>query len=607
MKPWMGIALVVPALSLGLGGACGGGFAGDDDDDINFPDANAPYCVMQAEVTPFAPEAPETIVVTATITKVGGLSGLETFDWSVRFGGAEVPFMETAADGHRIQFEADAAGTYPLELNGAVGGESCSVYTTSINVRDPNANENTYRLVLVPRPSQPAPPQVQTVTIPGGANFDIGDRDLASGLAITGTLEGPAATAITGYLRATHNDPVLAIPREAFAGAGGAYQLRLTAGDYDVLVIPTDNAIAPVRYLAVAAAGLTGTLTVPAADTITGTVLRDDGSPIEGARVALTIAGVPSSIATTDATGAFSVAARAGGATALTVVPPDGSLPQLELAAASGLVAAPGTPIAIRYAAGTGARTESFTVVATDGSTPTPGATVDFLARSVAAAGTVTPEGGSAFAATGSARVTATADGAGAIGPLQLLPAVYDVVATPPLGSAAGEAPQMLALDLTTGTPAPASIGLAAPATVRAAIDATAVGDRVTAVPRGVLAAAQSATVESTVTSPGRIELELVGGGAYDMIVRSHPPLHIPVTAPASGAEVDLEAISVPDSIVITGRVQSVDIAGGVSGVTVMLLCEDCAGPDALVPVAETVSGAGGAFSLYVPDPGTTE
>ena len=40
-------------------------------------------------------------------------------------------------------------------------------------------------------------------------------------------------------------------------------------------------------------------------------------------------------------------------------------------------------------------------------------------------------------------------------------------------------------------------------------------------------------------------------------------------------------------------------------GVTVVLLCRDCEGAAASIPLAETVTGIGGAFTWRLEDPGT--
>ncbi len=612
-RPW------ILALALVAASGCASSGDGDDDDIIVFPDASTgspdgappPYCSMSFGTSPLAPEAPATVTVTGFADKFG-VFGLEVFSWSVTRGGGEIVWTSIDPDDRIITFEADVAGPYRINLEGTVGVDTCLGATRMINVAEPAAASVSYRLLLVPPPQLPAPPQVQTVTVQGGADYDLGDRNLEGGLALSGAVIGPGDVPVAGYLRATYaTDPVLAIPRETFAGAAGAFTIRLLPGSYDVLIVPSGSAVAPQRYIGVTTAVLDGTISVPAADTVTGSVLLSDGTALAGVRVALRIDGIPSTIATTDVTGSFSLLARTGGPTAVTVVPLDGTLPQLDLAAGAGLVAAVGTPLEIRYAAGTGTLPHSFTAVASDGTTPVPGATVTFIARDIPAAGTVTPQGGSALIAVGSGTVVVTADGAGAVGPVLLLPAVYDVVVAPPLGSSGADASHIVTVDLTSGTP-PTSVALAAPAKVLGTVTSLAIGDRVTAVPRGLLARAGAPTVEAVIADPtAAFELDLIGGGVYDVTIHARPeirraPVRLSVTAPAPGVTLDLATIDLPAAIKITGVVDS-SFAGGVSGVTVALLCDDCTGPDAVVPIAETVSGTGGAFTLLVADPGTSK
>jgi len=607
MRRWLW--LCVFGLAIGCGAS---GVGDDDDDDVVLPDGGPPACDMGASVSPTAPRAPATIVVTGAIDK-RGLFGLESFSWAVDRNGTPVETTPRDPAASEIEFEAPTAGPYRIIVSGDVGGSSCAQYSTTVNVTDPAANDETYRLALVPRADQPAPPQLQLVTIAGGADFDIGPRNLGSGLAVSGTLRAPGGAATAGYLRAVATaEPVLAIPRETFAGVDGSFQLRLLPGAYDVLVVADGTGIAPAMLLGIEAAALSGVLDVPTADTLSGTVVRADDSPVSGARVALTIDGVPSTIGITDGVGAFTVLAHAGGATALTVVPADTSLPQLDVPASAGWVAAPETSLAIRYGAGTAARAESFTLVASDGATAVPGASVTFIARPVVAAGTLTPAAGTPMDADATARVTATADGAGAVGPLSLPPAVYDVVVGPPAGSAGADVASLAVVDLMSAAPALSSLSLAAPAHVGVSAPLAPLGTRVTAVPRGMLARAAAATVETATAALGRIDLDLVGAGEYDVTIHTpagygRAPVLFAVTAPAAGAVLELDPIALPDAIAITGSVQSPDIAGGVSGVTVLLLCGDCTGAAATVPIAKTVSGSGGAFTLLVPDPGTSE
>lgn len=608
MRAWLAIAALTGAALIGAG--CGAdGYADDDDDDAT--DAGASACEVSFSFSPQSPRAPTTVVATGTIDGSGGV-GLESYVWTVMRGDTPIETSPRNADESEIEFDAAVAGPYFILLEGNVDGQACAPYSTTINVTDANANEVDFRLALIPPDGVAAPAQRQLVRVPGGADFDLGPRTLDSGLAVAGVLQ--ASSGVTaGYLRVVPTaEPALAMPSEVFASAAGEFSLRLLAGAYDVLVVPDGDAIAPALLRGIEATALTGALSVPDSQRVTGTVVRADDSPVVGARVALTVAGVPSTIGLTDDSGAFEVRAHTGGATAVSVVVPDGSLPGLELDAAAGLVADPDTALTIRYVAGAAARSETFALLASDDSTPVVGARVTLLARPIAAAGTVTPGAAAALDAVGSARGDATAGVGGQVGPLSLPPAVYDVVVAPPLDGAGDDVARLTTVDLTGAAPALTSLALAPPATVGAAAAGVPAGTRVTAVPTGLLARAGAPSVETATTNADRVELSLVGGGEYEITLHlsaasGRAPTRFLATAPAAGASLELAAVEVPDAISITGRVVSPDIAGGVGGVAVWLLCGDCAGPAASVPIAEAVSAADGAFTLRIPDPGTAE
>ncbi len=601
---------VVAALAAALAGACGATDAAGDDDDGNVPDAGVGSCDMTVSITPPIPVAPVSIVVTGAIDRTD-LAGLERYRWTVTRSGAPVKFTLRDPDAREIEFVAGEPGPYEVRLDGDLDGITCGQAERDINVRDPAAQDVAYRLKLIPPAGIAAPPQLQTVTIPSLADFELEDLTLAAGMPIAGSVVDATAAGVPGYVRLTPvGDPALSTPTEAFPGADGAYSTRVVGGDYDVLVVPVSAGIAPAEFRALPASGLNASLTMTSGDVVTGSVLDSDGAPIAGARVAMTVGGVPSTIATTAPNGSFSLLARVGGgaATAVSVTAPDGGASRLELAADAGFVAAVGEPVVIQLAAVASARTETFAIVDSDGATPVPGATATFIARPVAVSGTLTA-GGSPFTATGHARVVATADGTGNTGPVSLPPAIYDVVVSPPAGASTTGATSLSVVDLTAG-PAPTQLSLALPATLRGLFDVNARA-MVTAVPRGPLAVAAAPTVQ-TVAETGTFELALVGGGNYEITVRPAPGLpiagaRVDATAPAPGAVVDVPAIALPAARVVTGVVESPDVAGGVSGVTLALLCGNCTGPAAVVPIAEAVSRADGSFEMRIPDPGAKD
>lgn len=570
--------------------SCGADFAGDDDGTT--PDAGIPGCEVFADFDPALPVAPATVIGEATITTSGDLFGTREITWVVEPpAGPSFEPEPLDAGNTRVSFAAAAPGIYEVHVFASIGGVDCDDYEWGLNVSD--GTETAFVLHALPSPEHAAPPQQLDLRVTG-PEFSL-DLALSAGVAVTANAGAPA------YLRATDR-AAAGLAVEGFADAAGDFALRLRpTATYDLLIVPEGNAIAPALLTELSTGQITGTLDLATADTVTGVVLDAAGDPVAGARVALSVGGVPSTVATTDAAGAFALQARLDGAllggVAVTVAPAGGALPTLELPASAGLTLAPGEPLTIRYAPGTAARTESFTVV-TSTAAAAPGARVHFAARSIAAAGTVAAGATAPLDAPGTARVDAVADGAGALPALALPPAVYDVAVIPADAATAAEPGAVAVLDLTAGAPAPAALALAAPAPITGTLSPSLSNMRVVAVPRGAAARAGAATLQTTATG-GVFTLPAVAGADYDLVI--DPPLgssraraRATATAPAT-----LTDIAIPEGLELSG---TVTVGGAPApGVYLMFLCAACTGPDAALPVAEALSGAGGSYRVRLP------
>ncbi|HUH06014.1 MAG TPA: carboxypeptidase-like regulatory domain-containing protein [Kofleriaceae bacterium] len=592
MMRWMAALLVLAG--------CGGGDVGN-----NNPDATVSRCEMQIGYSPSSPEIGVTIDLDGSIFK-DGVSGQDTFDWRVYPPTGSVTLMERDPfDNSKWSFAPAVAGPHQIELRGEVGGLSCTDELISINVLTPGAATKRYRFRFIPAAGDNAPIQERSYEIPGGAAFDLQTIGLDGGVPITGIVRDSGAVPIAAYLRFTlvGGDGT---PVEAFSDQTGTYVARLSSAAYDVLVVPTDpnasGALFPNRV-----SGTLNDLTLPVAATVSGTVLDGGGQPIAGAQVSLRVGGVPSSLGTTDATGSWAVKAVTGAATALTVTPPDGSgLPRLELPPGAGLIAASASPLTIRYSASLTSRALGFGVRDTDTTTPLPGAGVTLVMRSIANAGTVTPQGGSALAASGELRLTATADGAGDIAGLAVPEADYDVILRP----AGGGLVTVSTIEVTAGQPSPTALSLLAPGTIVGRIlDGTQgqEGIRVIASPRALLASEAGAAAMASSGADGGFALPVVGDGLYDLTLQ---PLTsslararvIGVTAPAGGEMSALMDVPLERAISVRGRV-ALPGANGSAGITVLVLCDGCTGLAATMPIADDVSVAGGYFDVAIPDP----
>ncbi len=592
------------ALACWLALGCGG--AGSDG---NYPDAGPGTCDLKFSVSPVDPVAPTTFVASASVARSDFYVGVETFSWSASFGGNDVAVTARDADGRQVEIAASAAGTYRVVLSGSVGDRACTDALEMINVRQPGANAGLFRLRMYPAAGQGAPVQQRVVEIAGGADFALGTISLETGVPVAGTVRTAAGDALPAFLRLDKNGALGWPARELFADATGAFSTRVASGTYDVLVVPTSAGVAPALITAATVTELSS-IQLTTGVVVDGTVVDGSGTAMEGASVSLRAGGVPSTIATTTAGGAFTLLAQPGSA-AVVVRPPGASgLPRLVLGPSAGFVVASGSALAVSYATTT-VRAFDLDVTAADGTTAAPGAQVTFVARSIASAGTITPAGGSLLVAAGEYRITISADGAGTLTGVRLPEAVYDVIIAQPSGS---DTTLLASIDLTAGMSPPTRISLASAGTVRGVVrDTLGTGlasVRVIATPRGLLAGVPGAASSALTDADGQYSLSLVAGGDYALTLvpsqRNYGRQALTVTAPAAGSMVTMAPVALPDAIEVTGDVTIPGVAGA-SGVYLQLLCYDCVGAAATAPVAEAVSDASGRFSLSVPDPGTGE
>ena len=600
---------VVVAAALG---ACGGA------DDAGTTDGGGGdagvFCQSSVSLAPMMPTAPAVIVATGSIS--GPASGQNGFEWSVRKEGD--PSFDPMAMGDgtsTLTVSAPTDGLYTVTLFGDRGGTTCSSGSAQVNVLDDGAGSAFYRLRVVPGPSLGAPIQEHVRQVSGSTSttFSVGGIALDSGFHIVGELRDSSNAPVAAYLRFTGIGDIDPMATETFSSALGVYDVRLGAGTYDVLMVPQDNSLAPVELTGIAVNNLSGLFVTPASP-INGSVLDPSGAAIMGATVSLRIDGVPTTIATTDPAGAFSVLGHVGGTTTIHVVPPASSgLPTLDLDASANLVAAEGEALAIQYASTLTSRTLSAPVRMKDGVTPAPDARVTFVARSLAGAGSVSPGGAAALPMRGSRRATAVADGAGDLPPTPLPDAIYDVIVEPAAGAPAAEGVSLAMVDLQLAMPNPPMISLASWATISgAAIDGAALGldaIRVTAIPTGLLAGTTTAAASAT-TDNGAYALLVAGGGSYDLVFDAsdyaQARARLTVQAGAAGQTTTAPSVEMPDALEVTG---SIELGGnGIAGVSITLLCYECAGAmEASLPVAEAVSELDGSFSLAVPNPGVSQ
>ncbi|HUS67953.1 MAG TPA: carboxypeptidase-like regulatory domain-containing protein, partial [Kofleriaceae bacterium] len=527
--------------------------------------------------------------------------GFHEISWDIRHDGAAVTFDVDAADDGVIVFDPTTAGVYQITATATVGGQACDGGGLDLNVRTPGAVDGQYRLRIVPFDGE-VPPQDIDLVIPSGADFALGSVNVTEGLLAEGTALGPGSTPLEGYVRAGRPGDATPLLSETFADENGDFALRLLPETYELLVVPDSATVAPAR-LQLQAAEVEGDLLLAAGDDVSGTVRDGAGDPVVGARVSLSVDGVPSTVGVTGGGGGFALRARAGAEVVVTVVPPEGSgLPQLAIEASDAGVA-DGSVIDVDYAAALDTVAVAPELRLADGTTPAPGARVTWRARAIAAAGTVSIDGADATAR-GTAIVTGAAGVGGDVPATSLPEAVYDVVVEPAPGAGAGQGVRYLVVDL-AGAP-PAVLALAAPARLGGVVmdaDGEPVpGARLRAEGRGALSGLSSAGGAADSDDDGAFELRLAGDGSYDVVVDGAAGGEarvrlVGVTAPAAGA-IATRDVALPATRRVDGTLAV--LGGAPVRAHVELVCLDCEGGAGVV--AEAVSDPSGHFVFLLAD-----
>jgi len=579
------VALVLAGCGLGSVGA-------DSDDGAGAP----PGCKVGLTFDPVTPIAGATTTIRVS-ANVMGAPGVLGYRWLVRFGGAAVALTYAQADRSQIDFHAPVPGTYEvsLEITGSV--EHCASAELPVNVRAPGARSARLRLRVVPPRTAAVPPLEKHLVIDGGAGVDLGVVGLDQGSLVTPVVEGLRGGE-PAYLRFAPNAAPDAVV-EGFADGAGQVAVQLLLEPHAILVVPSRPGSAPRRIVDWSPSS--SVLGVDDGSPITGTVHDPADAPLAGAKVQLSIGGVPSTLATTAADGSFTVQAVAipGAVVAVEVTPPGASgLPRL-------LAASPafdlGAAWQIRYAASLARKDLAGTKVRRQG-TPVGGATV-VVVGALAAAGTVTA-GASADAsieAMGEVRISAVASSAGALPSLLVPAAQLSAVVTVAAGDLA-----VVALDTTGAVPASLDAPpMQAMATaMRDPTDAGLPGAVLELVPSGALAMAAAPTRHVTSGASGALTATLAAGGHYDL--RFHDPAGR--AAPLLVADRVTATIAATYHLPVALQVRGKLVLGGtqaLANAAVQILCEACTGIERDRPIAEAASDETGRFTLAVPDPGT--
>ncbi len=561
------------------------------DDDNPVSDAGAGdggLCQVRVDFTPEVPIAGATATVIAR-SAIAGSVGLVSYRWTISHAGA--PIEPTAlTDGRRdVEFPVPSPGIYSVWLE---VGDGCQGFYGSLNVLPPGANTRAVRLRFVPPPSAQVPPQEQIVTVTGGSDQTVNVISLDAGQLFPVTVRA-GDQPVSAYLRfISRTTPDAAV--EAFSDDSGASTVRLIAGQYDVLVVPTSAALAP--RLITGFDPFTRALTVDGGAALTGVVRDGAGVPVAGARVSVTSGATPSTVATTAADGSYRLRWRDDPAATetLTIAPlAGGPLPRVDAAldlAGRSAVDVRFAPIATRDLAGLVVRAGGGPAVATE----------VVVHATVATAATLLDGATPIGTAAGSYRRQVRTDDAGALPALQVARVPGAIVAAHAGGAAMrADLGTATRFDLATATATGRVLGR----------DGAPIGGGVTvrAVLVGEFAFASAPVTTATTTADGRFAIEIAAGVSYQLTVAAptagHAELAVAVTS--AGSTAALGDLRLPAALTVSGEVRATGQSAGLGAVGIAALCHlDCAGLDRSRPLGSAVTDAFGGFRVRIPDPG---
>ena len=578
-------------------GACAGSNAGQQVDANPGADANSgdgPIgCKTLLTFNPAAPVASPVMTIRAVATTP--VPGVVSYAWTISGPPGMIPPTIASPDGSQVDFIASTAGCYAVSVD-VGGGEFCPG-TASVFAMAPGAIVVDYRLRVTPPPNLALPlpnlppPQDFILQVPGGADFPR-SISLDPGLAVAGTVKN-GSSGVPAYLRFMPVSSPGAFV-ETFTGLDGAFSVRLLGQPTQVLIVPTVPGIAP-RIATMMPTSGNNLLTVSPGTAVSGVVRDAANAVLAGAKVQITVQGVPSTLATTASDGSFTVRAitLAGADAVVDVTPPPGrGFPRLRATGVFDLTQS----VQVRY---TGATCDLANTPVKRGAASLPLAKVTVVGT-LASAGSVVA--GITAPASGEVRIPTIVDGASKL-PSVLVPRAQlsAVVAVSPTDLA------LVAIDV-TGC---AALAINAPGvvtsvgTVRSSALATLGGVRLDATPVGDLALADAPPVEVRTASNGSFTVGLASGGHYDLRFNDPVGRGGPVVALDALAGAAPTSVTLPRALHLHGEVTMPSNSNPIANAAVQALCLSCTGLDAVRPISETSTDGASAYSLAVPDPGT--
>lgn len=576
--------MMIRATALLCLAACG---AGSADGPINDGPTVEPCTVgISYEVLP--PFASSDTIVRAS-ANVTGSPGQLDYVWFLRFNnGPNITPTQALPDNSAVTFPATQDGIYTVRFR-VDNDPNCDEAIQDIDINGPGVGNTVFRVHAVAPPELDRPPLDKQVEVQGGAEDLIEEAiQLAAAIDAAGTvtLDGAPVAGYLKFMPAVGSDAVV----ETFANAAGQFSARVRNETHQVLVIPTTPGVAP--QIVTHTPGQTS-LQLSAGTFVGGTVRDPADVAIENATVQVSIAGVPSTIGTTDNTGAFTLLAPPNAGLVRFEVTPPPALGLPRLIAESQTFTA-GAGVTIRYTAGLTTRSLLNTTIQRGGALA--GASVSIVGT-VPDAGTITA--GGALLVSGEARFSAITNGSGQLPAMRAPAAPLTAVIFP--GAAGDHA--VTPIDLTNTVPGTINALATVPRSTQltSSTNAGLAGAVLDAVPTGPLALAGAPTIRRVAGANGALTIDLAPNADY-VLRLSDPNGNRAALREVTGATSGNLAASL--ALLKATRVQgTVTGSGAIPGAIVQFLCVTCTGLERSRPIAEGVTGIDGSFSLAVPDP----
>jgi hypothetical protein len=609
----------------GTGGAAGAGGAGG---------GTAPPCAVVIKPVSSSdlngvPAGPNATLRVRGVLTGAPLPAVLDWSWSVTIvtNSQPVPVTPDQADPSVIEFPVTTEDRYHIVVtvsdNPACGGDVIATTTTTPTV--------SYWMRITP--SATANPLLPPWdgAIKFAAHQAVRQRKfyMDAGTRVAIDPKNGAGEAVTSYLSITSAQHSWSREGDnTFAPFASALPDDM-ASVYDLLVVPLSPSaapLAPLLFPSRSAGGLGAlSIVVDRGVPVTGTLAIDGGGgAVAGATVVLRAGALPSTVDTSDSTGAFSLLARAGRYAASILPAAESLLPEahVDLGPATGidLPSSAGGAVALQFAWRADLPTTSLAVrLSTSSGAPAAGVELklDSDDGALPDVGTLQatggPNGPQSMSAAGAVHRSDTTDANGAVSFAGLPRATYRLTALPPMSS--GDGLTAVAIDLTSNGPAPFTVSLRPKVAVIGRITNAPAGTRLIVLDDQP--ALGRALAPSALAGDGGFTISLDPLHAYHLI--ADPPANTNVSrVPLGPIETGTAALAesdrtLPGMLAFSGIiVLDPDGATPVAGALVQLFCMG-AGPDCIdysqlgakdpLPLAQGTSDGYGNFALWVPDP----